>query len=146
VRALPTGPVCHTGSRTCFGVDGNEPTPTALDELQATIFERKALPPGAKSYVRSLLDGGMAKMLAKLAEESAELGAELRDGPRERVVAEAADAIFHLLVALAARDVAIEDVERELDRRKGLSGIEEKARRRKSPDGDRLEKPDTVDD
>ena len=132
VRANPRGPTCHTGSQTCFGTDGKEPEPTVLDELQTTIWSRRDLPPGGNSsYVRSLLDGGMAKMLGKLAEEATELGLELRDGSRERVISESADAIFHLLVALAARDVTLADIEKELDHRAGMSGLEEKAARKK---------------
>ena len=131
VRAYPAGPICHTGSESCFGTDGREPAANALEELEQTIASRKALPPGSASYVRGLRDGGMGKMLGKLAEEGAELGRELTSGPRERVIAEAADALFHFVVALAARDVSLADVERELDHRAGLSGLEEKARRKK---------------
>lgn len=131
VRAHPRGPTCHTGSRTCFGTDGHEPAPSALAELEETIAARKALPPGSHSWVRKLLDGGVPKVLAKLAEETAELGHELQHGPRERVVSEAADALFHLLVALAARDVTLDDVAAELERRAGRSGIDEKAARKR---------------
>jgi phosphoribosyl-ATP pyrophosphohydrolase/phosphoribosyl-AMP cyclohydrolase len=131
VRALPAGPTCHTGALTCFGATGPEPPPTALDALERTIAERAALPPGARSHVRRLLDGGMAAILGKLAEESAELGAELASGPRERVVAEAADALFHLLVALGARGVSLEEIEAELDRRAGTSGLDEKEARKR---------------
>lgn len=131
VRAVPRGPTCHTGSVSCFGSDGAEPPPTAIDELADTIAARRALPPGARSYVRSLLDGGWPALLGKLAEEGAELGAELPSGPRERVVAEAADALFHLLIALAARDIPWADVEAELARRAGVSGFDEKASRKR---------------
>ncbi|MSP59144.1 MAG: bifunctional phosphoribosyl-AMP cyclohydrolase/phosphoribosyl-ATP diphosphatase HisIE [Myxococcales bacterium] len=129
IRALPRGPACHTGAQTCFGNEGPEPSPTALDELEATIAARAALPPGSRSYVRQLLDGGWPKILGKLAEESAELGAELPEGPRGRVVSEAADALFHLLIALAARGIPLADVEAEIARRADLSGLDEKARR-----------------
>jgi phosphoribosyl-ATP pyrophosphohydrolase/phosphoribosyl-AMP cyclohydrolase len=131
VRAIPRGPTCHTGSLTCFGTDGNEPAPTALDALESTIAARKKLPPGAHSYVRTLLDGGWPKMLGKLAEEGAELGAELPAGEKSRVISEAADALFHLFVALAARDVTLAEIEAELARREGLSGLDEKAARKK---------------
>ena len=131
VQAVPAGPACHTGALTCFGNTGPEPQPSALHALATTILARKVLAPGSASYVRQLLDAGMQKMLAKLEEEATELGVELREGPRDRVIAEAADVVFHLLVALAARDVGLADVEGELDRRAGLSGLEEKARRKK---------------
>jgi phosphoribosyl-ATP pyrophosphohydrolase len=73
----------------------------------------------------------MLGMLAKIGEEAMELGMELRDGPRERVIAESADLLFHVLVALGARDVTLADIEGEFGRRAGLSGLEEKARRKK---------------
>ncbi len=129
VRAVPRGPTCHTGAQTCFGAGGPEPPPSAVEELEQTIALRQALPRGAGSYVRQLLDGGWPKILAKLAEEGAELGAELPTGTRERIVSEAADALFHLLVALAMRGVRWSEIETELARRSGTSGLEERARR-----------------
>lgn len=129
VRARPRGPTCHTGSTSCFGAGGAEPPPTALDELAETIAARSRLPPGARSYVRRLLDGGPRLLVGKLAEEGAELGAEIIAGPRERVIAEAADALFHLLVALRSREVTLEDVEAALALRQGTSGLDEKAAR-----------------
>ena len=107
------------------------PTPTAIDELQSTIDDRKKLPPGSHSYVRKLLDGGWTRLLGKLAEEGAELGAELLHGSDERVVSETADVLFHLMVALGLRDIRFEAVEAELARRFGTSGLDEKAARKK---------------
>jgi phosphoribosyl-ATP pyrophosphohydrolase/phosphoribosyl-AMP cyclohydrolase len=132
VRALPAGPTCHTGSVTCFGTDGREPPPTELAALEATVRARMAAPP-AKSYTRQLLDAGPRAIAAKIAEESAELCAELlapaRD--RSRVVSEAADVLFHLVVGLAEADVTIDEVQAELARRSGRSGLDEKAARSK---------------
>jgi len=82
-----------------------------------------------KSYTKSLLDGGMPKILAKIAEEHGELAAELPDGPDEKVVHEAADLLFHVLVGLTSRRIPIERVLGELARRFGTSGHVEKARR-----------------
>lgn len=132
VRALPAGPTCHTGSQTCFGTDGKEPPPTELEALYQTILARKQAAPGTRSYVRQLLDEGAARIGQKIGEEANELAAELPAGSKERVVAEAADLIFHALVGLAAREVTLEDVARELHRRSGLSGLDEKAARHKS--------------
>jgi len=129
VRALPAGPTCHTGSQTCFGTDGKEPAPTELEALYQTIVARKNAPAGTKSYVKQLLDGD--RVGAKITEEAGELVAELPSGAKERVIAEAADLFFHALVGLAARDVTLEDVARELHRRAGTSGIDEKAARKK---------------
>jgi phosphoribosyl-ATP pyrophosphohydrolase/phosphoribosyl-AMP cyclohydrolase len=126
VRARPAGPTCHTGTRSCFG----EPGGGLLDALEGVIAARKLLAPGTRSYVRSLLDGGAPVLAGKLTEEAGELGAELAEGPRERVVAEAADLVFHTLCALAARDVPVAEVLDELGRRFGVSGHDEKASRK----------------
>jgi phosphoribosyl-ATP pyrophosphohydrolase/phosphoribosyl-AMP cyclohydrolase len=130
VRALPAGPTCHTGSQTCFGTDGREPAPTELEALYQTIVERKNAAAGTKSYVKTLLEGGPL-LGQKIGEEANELAAEIPAGSKERVIAEAADLFFHALVGLAARDVTIEDVARELHRRAGTSGLDEKAARPK---------------
>ena len=127
VRALPAGPTCHTGSQTCFGTDGKEPAPTELEALYQTILERIAAPAGTKSYVKALIEG--ANVGQKIGEEANELAAEIPAGAKERVIAEAADLFFHALVGLAARDVTLEDVARELHRRAGVSGLDEKAAR-----------------
>ncbi|HEY1585883.1 MAG TPA: bifunctional phosphoribosyl-AMP cyclohydrolase/phosphoribosyl-ATP diphosphatase HisIE [Polyangia bacterium] len=133
VRALPAGPTCHTGSQTCFGTDGKEPAPTELEALYQTIVARKNAPPdtttNTKSYVRQLLEEN--RVGQKIGEEANELAAEILSGSKERVIAEAADLFFHALVGLAARDVTLEEVARELHRRAGTSGIDEKAARKK---------------
>ncbi len=140
LRVQPTGPACHTGAPSCFfqvhaapeGADGG-PGGSLLDALYREVQSRKALPVGdpaiARSYTRSLFDAGMPKILAKIAEEHGELAAELPAGPRDRVIAETADLLYHLLVGLAARDVAPSDIMAELARRVGTSGITEKASR-----------------
>ena len=131
VRARPAGPTCHTGSRTCFGTDGKEPAPSELALLQDTITERKSAAAG-KSYTRQLLDGGPQKTTAKITEEAAELCAELVQTPRDkqRVIREAADVLFHVLVGLNEADCTLADVEAELQRRSGRSGLDEKASRK----------------
>jgi phosphoribosyl-AMP cyclohydrolase / phosphoribosyl-ATP pyrophosphohydrolase len=129
VRALPAGPTCHTGSQTCFGTDGKEPAPTELEALYQTILERKNAPAGTRSYVRQLLEEN--RVGQKIGEEAKELADELPAGSKDRVIAEAADLFFHALVGLAARDVTLEEVARELHRRAGQSGLDEKAARPK---------------
>ncbi len=129
VRALPAGPTCHTGSQTCFGTDGKEPAPTELEALYQTIVARKNAPAGTKSYVKQLLEEN--RVGQKIGEEAKELADELPGGSKERVIAEAADLFFHALVGLAARDVTLEEVARELHRRAGVSGLDEKAARKK---------------
>jgi phosphoribosyl-ATP pyrophosphohydrolase/phosphoribosyl-AMP cyclohydrolase len=132
VRAIPNGPTCHTGAQSCFGSDGSEPPPSELDALEATLRARIAATPGSFSYVRRLLDEGLAAVGAKVVEEAGELSVELaRAEPDQgRIVAEAADLLFHVLVGLAARGLGLADVARELHRRAGVSGLTEKASRK----------------
>ena len=102
-----------------------------LAELMRVIDERKATRP-ANSYTTKLLDGGVAKIGAKIGEEAAEVvEAAAEPGPpgREHLIREAADLIYHLLVMLALRDAQLSEVETELARRFGISGLDEKAGR-----------------
>jgi len=99
----------------------------------AVIEDRKANP-SEKSYTNRLLDGGVAKIGDKVTEEAAEVveaAAEPGDAGRAHTTAEAADVIYHLFVLLARRDIPLADVEAELARRFGISGLEEKASRAK---------------
>lgn len=132
VRALPAGPTCHTGSTSCFGTDGVEPPANELEVLEATIRARLATPAGTRSYVRSLVEASPTRVGEKILEEAGELSVELaRATPdRARVVSEAADLIFHALVGVVASGVSITDVEAELRRRAGVSGLDEKAARK----------------
>jgi phosphoribosyl-ATP pyrophosphohydrolase/phosphoribosyl-AMP cyclohydrolase len=129
VRALPSGPTCHTGSVTCFGTDGSEPAPSEFEALYTTILQRKSAPEGTRSYVKKLL-ADRRMIVEKILEESGELCVEVMRSNRERIIAEAADLFFHVLVGLAAHDVTLEDVARELHRRAGTSGLDEKASRK----------------
>jgi phosphoribosyl-ATP pyrophosphohydrolase len=103
-----------------------------LDALMRVIAERKSRPAGGRSYVRTLLDGGTAAIGAKVREEAAELVAaadEPGDAGRAHLVHEAADLVFHALVLLGHRDISWAEVESELARRFGVSGLDEKAAR-----------------
>lgn len=157
IEAVPHGPTCHTGTTSCFfkPVDldaaayaepDDGPTPAGpgsswaddaavLAQVWDTILARKSgvgmTNAEGKSYVRSLLDKGPAKIEAKLIEEAGELGQALREETDERVASEAADLLFHALVGLAARDLSPADVAAVLAKRHGLSGIDEKAGRQR---------------
>jgi phosphoribosyl-ATP pyrophosphohydrolase len=100
----------------------------SLDTLAATIAARKGADPET-SWTAKLLAKGPEKCAEKFGEEAVEAIIEAVKGDRARLTAEAADVIYHLLVMLAARDITLEDVVRELDRREGISGIDEKAAR-----------------
>ncbi|WP_405405910.1 phosphoribosyl-ATP diphosphatase [Paracoccus sp. Ld10] len=101
---------------------------TALHRLAATVQNRKTAEPDS-SWTAKLLAKGPEKCAEKFGEEAVEAIIEAVKGDRARLTSEAADVIFHLLVMLAARDVTLDDVEKELTRREGISGLAEKAAR-----------------
>jgi phosphoribosyl-ATP pyrophosphohydrolase len=101
---------------------------SALDRLAATIAARKGADPDT-SWTAKLLAKGPEKCAEKFGEEAVEAIVEAVKGDRARLTAEAADVLYHLLVMLAARDVTLEEVLAELERREGTSGIAEKASR-----------------
>ena len=96
-----------------------------LERLASTIDARKSADPGS-SWTAKLLSMGPEKAAGKFGEEAVEAIVDAVKGDRERLTSEAADVLYHLLVMLAARDVTLEDVLAELDRRDGTSGLEEK--------------------
>ena len=99
-----------------------------LERLQATIQARRAASAHA-SYTAQLFAGGRPRIAQKLGEEAVEtVIAALGDDPA-RIVPEAADLLYHLLVLLADAGLSLDDVRAELARREGLSGLEEKRRR-----------------
>ncbi|WP_187345352.1 bifunctional phosphoribosyl-AMP cyclohydrolase/phosphoribosyl-ATP diphosphatase HisIE [Cystobacter ferrugineus] len=114
-RVEKAGPACHTGAETCFDIGPVD----ALVALDKTIAERarKAPEPGEKpSYTRRLLDDRNLR-LKKIGEEAAELVTACADGDKERAVEEAADVLYHVLVAVRPLGVTLEDVKAVLARR-----------------------------
>lgn len=101
---------------------------TPLQRLAATIEARKGADPDS-SWTAKLLAAGPEKAAEKFGEEAIEAIVEAVKGDGGRLAAEAADVLYHLLVMCAARGVTLADIEAELARREGTSGIEEKARR-----------------
>lgn len=99
-----------------------------LQTLAATIEARKGADPDS-SWTAKLLAKGPEKAAEKFGEEAVEAIIEAVKGDRDGLTSEAADVLYHLLVMLAARDVALDDVLAELARRQGTSGLEEKANR-----------------
>ncbi len=102
---------------------------SALDRLAATIAARKAADPES-SWTAKLLAKGPEKCAEKFGEEAIEAIIEAVKGDRDKLTSEAADVLYHLLVMLAARDLTRADVEAELARREGTSGLTEKASRK----------------
>lgn len=132
VRADPAGPTCHTGAVSCFfepvpggGSDGGDrpeaPGGTArfgavLDRL-AAIVERRAEERPEGSYTASLLAAGPGRAAQKVGEEGVETALAAAAGSEEELVGEAADLLYHLLVALRSRGVPPDRVGAELERR-----------------------------
>lgn len=142
ILADPRGPTCHTGRPSCFfrrldpgdgagtaqAADEGSDATALLEGLEREIEARKSAA-ATKSYTRALLDGGAARIGAKLREEADELARAVAGESEDRVAAEAADVVYHLLVALASRGVPLRRVLAALAARMGTSGLEEKARR-----------------
>jgi phosphoribosyl-AMP cyclohydrolase / phosphoribosyl-ATP pyrophosphohydrolase len=134
----PAGPTCHTGSPSCFfrpvkdGTAGEAGVDAAafLEMLEREIDARKQSS-ATKSYTRHLLDGGAERIGGKLREEADELARALAAETDDRVAAEAADVLYHLLVGLASRGVGLRAVLAALAARAGQSGHDEKAARRR---------------
>jgi phosphoribosyl-ATP pyrophosphohydrolase len=101
---------------------------TALERLAATIQSRKGADPDT-SWTAKLLAKGPEKCAEKFGEEAVEAIIEAVKGDKDRLIGEAADVLYHLLVMLAARDVSLDEVMAELSTREGTSGITEKAAR-----------------
>ena len=103
--------------------------PDTLSRLEKTIASRRAASPET-SYVAKLNARGLPKIAQKLGEEATEAVIAALSGSNEELVGEAADLIFHLMVLLDAKGVSFDHVLAELERREGLSGLEEKANRK----------------
>jgi phosphoribosyl-ATP pyrophosphohydrolase len=97
----------------------------------AAIVDARAASGGEASYTRKLLDKGPKHCAKKMGEEAVETVIAAIEDDRDHFIAESADLLFHLLVLLKSRGVRLEDVEAALAKRTGMSGLEEKASRRK---------------
>ncbi len=116
IRAIPVGPVCHTGSDTCW----DEVNPTDdfyfLKTLQDFIAKRKVeMPKG--SYTTSLFESGTAKIAQKVGEEAVETVIEAMANNDERLIYEASDLLYHLMVLLSHKGLSISDLATELKKR-----------------------------
>ena len=112
IEVDPVGPVCHTGTDTCWG-DKNEEPVMFLKMLQDFIEKRHTeMPEG--SYTTSLFQSGVNKMAQKVGEEAVEAVIEATNGTDERLIYESADLIYHLIVLLTSKGYRLEDLAREL--------------------------------
>lgn len=112
VKAIPSGPVCHTGSDTCFG-ENNRPQDVEGDSflfyLQGVIEDRKAHPQEG-SYTNKLFSRGINRIAQKVGEEATELIIEAKDDNKELFLGEAADLMYHYLVLLVQKGYSLSEV------------------------------------
>ena len=137
------GVACHTGRKSCFftNLNTNETTCDVevdttsaygvIDTLYHTICERKN-DDATKSYTAKLLQGKQNSMLKKIVEEAGEFTFAIKDDNTEEIIYEAADITYHVLVALASKNISPDRIKQELARRFGISGIEEKNSRKEA--------------
>lgn len=142
LKVIQEGVACHTGRKSCFftKLKTNEiiedikiDTSKAygvIDTLYHTIQERKNSDT-TKSYTAKLLKGKQNSMLKKIVEEAGEFTFAIKDNNEEEIIYEAADIAYHILVALASKNISPDRIKQELARRFGISGIEEKNSRDK---------------
>ena len=115
IKAEPCGPVCHTGADTCFG-EKNEADFLFIQYLQDFIEKRKnEMPEG--SYTTTLFRSGVNRMAQKVGEEAVETVIEATNGTDDRLIYEASDLLYHLIVLLTSKGYRIEDLARELKKR-----------------------------
>lgn len=115
IKVRPVGPVCHTGSDTCFD-EKNEEDIMFIKYLQDFIDRRKKeMPEG--SYTTSLFNKGINRMAQKVGEEAVETVIEATNGTDDRLIYEASDLIYHLIVLLTSKGYRIEDLAKELKKR-----------------------------
>lgn len=115
IKVNPVGPVCHTGADTCWGETNDEPI-MFLSYLQDFIAKRYAEMP-EKSYTTSLFQAGINRMAQKVGEEAIETVIEATNGTDDRLIYEASDMIYHLIVLLTSKGMRIEDLATELKKR-----------------------------
>lgn len=140
LKVKQNGVACHTGRMSCFfnRVDICEEAPkiqnkiesySVSDKLYHVIQERKMSDP-SKSYVSSLFKKGENSILKKVVEEAGEFCFAVKDKDEKEIIHEAADLVFHTLIALGYKNINPDLVKQELKRRFGMSGIEEKNSRK----------------
>lgn len=137
IKVNQEGVCCHTGRQSCFFTDiqsgettlsiikDMQPTYGVIESLYQTIIQKRFANP-KESYTAKLLQGKQNSMLKKIVEEASEFTFAMKDDNKEEIVYEAADLLYHTLVALASKNISPEQVKNEIARRFGISGIAEK--------------------
>ena len=116
----PAGPACHTGAQSCFETSRSYKQTNSdqlLDRLYGIVKERNEQRPEG-SYTTYLFNEGLDKILKKFGEESTETIVAAKNDEDERLVAEVADLVYHLIVLLVARGISLDQIREELARRR----------------------------
>ena len=141
LKVKQNGMACHTGRKSCFFTDiktgeiadnievDTTTTYGVVDTLYHTIQSKKSDNPKT-SYTAKLLQGKENSLLKKIVEEAGEFTFAIKDNDEEEIIYEAADLLYHTLVALSSKDISPDRVKQEIARRFGLSGITEKNNRK----------------
>jgi len=116
IQANPVGPICHTGSDTCWGEENRNNNTAFLNQLEQVIAQRKTAAPES-SYVASLFAKGINKIAQKVGEEAVELVIESKDNNDTLFLEESADLLFHYLILLQAKGFQLADVVKVLEQR-----------------------------
>ena len=115
IQAVPLGPVCHTGTATCWGEDAENDF-SFLHQLEQIIESRKNADPSS-SYVASLFSKGINKIAQKVGEEAVELVIEAKDDDAKLFLDESADLLFHYMILLQAKGYQLSDIAKVLKQR-----------------------------
>ena len=118
IKVSPAGPVCHTGSKSCFGPELSKGFIYQLDNIISRRIDDNA----EASYTNQLYRKGINKVAQKVGEEAIELVIEAKDDNTELFKNEAADLLYHFLILLKTRNVAFEDIEEVLRERHAARG------------------------
>jgi phosphoribosyl-ATP pyrophosphohydrolase/phosphoribosyl-AMP cyclohydrolase len=116
IKARPVGPVCHTGTATCWN-EKNTGAKSFLYKLEQIVNKRK-LEPLPDSYTSKLLAQGVNKIAKKVGEEAVEVVIEAKDNDPKLFLSEMADLMYHLTVLLAKKEVSWKEVEKALEKRR----------------------------
>ena len=127
VRAIPAGPICHTGSFTCFGEEKSAGADAVLEGLEEIIRERREQM-SSESYTAKLFRKGTPRIAQKVGEEAVETVVAAMQKDREGLKEEAADLLYHLLVLLRDQGLNLSDVTTVLKKRMVRSIEKEKAK------------------
>ncbi len=115
ITVKPSGPVCHTGERSCFP-EASSRIGATLQNLETVIQSRKKEMP-AGSYTTELFRKGVARIAQKVGEEAVELSIAAQYNDKQRIMEETADLLYHTIVLLAEKGITMQDIYRELGKR-----------------------------